>query len=161
VVHGTSLEQTGTSRVEVSGLSELRPSSDAVSRRMSVQRRRDTEPEVLLRRELHRRGYRFRVNYPVPGRRRRTIDIAFTRHRLAVFVDGCFWHACPTHATWPGANSTWWRQKLEGNRERDTETEALLAEAGWTVLRIWEHEGVADAARLVAEELPRRRASKV
>jgi DNA mismatch endonuclease, patch repair protein len=123
---------------------------------MSRQRRRDTDPEVLLRRRLHRLGYRFRVNYPLPGRRRRTIDIAFTRAKVAVFVDGCFWHACPEHATWPRANSVWWREKLEKNRARDAETDELLREAGWRVVRVWEHASVEEALGAVLEELPPR-----
>jgi DNA mismatch endonuclease, patch repair protein len=123
---------------------------------MSRQRRRDTDPEVLLRRRLHRLGYRFRVNYPLPGRRRRTIDIAFTRAKVAVFVDGCFWHACPEHATWPRANSAWWREKLEKNRARDAETDELLKEAGWRVVRVWEHADVDEALEEVLEVLPAR-----
>jgi DNA mismatch endonuclease, patch repair protein len=123
---------------------------------MSRQRRRDTGPEVGLRRELHRRGYRFRVNYPVPDRPRRTIDIAFTKQRVAVFVDGCFWHACPQHATWPHANSDWWRQKLERNKQRDTETDECLKSKGWTVVRVWEHADVDVALEEVLEVLPAR-----
>lgn len=123
---------------------------------MSRQRRRDTDPEVLLRRRLHRLGYRFRVNYPVPGRPRRTMDIAFTRAKVAVFVDGCFWHACPEHATWPRANSAWWREKLEKNRARDAETDELLSQAGWTVVRVWEHSDVEKALQKVLEVLPAR-----
>jgi DNA mismatch endonuclease, patch repair protein len=123
---------------------------------MSRQRRRDTGPEVGLRRELHRRGYRYRVNYPVPDRSRRTIDIAFTKQRVAVFVDGCFWHVCPQHATWPRANSDWWRQKLEGNKQRDTETDECLKAKGWTVVRVWEHADVDEALEKVLQVLPAR-----
>ena len=93
---------------------------------MSAARRRDTRPEVLLRRELHARGRRFRVALRVPGNNRRTIDIAFTRHRVAVFVDGCFWHSCPTHGTRPTANRDWWATKLAANRARDADTDQLL-----------------------------------
>lgn len=121
-----------------------------VSARMSRQRSRDTEPEILLRRELFRRGFRYRVNYPVPGRARRSIDIAFPRARLAIFVDGCFWHSCPEHATWPTNNSSWWRSKLERNRARDVDTNAALKEAGWTVCRVWEHVEVDDAIEKIA-----------
>ena len=78
--------------------------------------------------------------YPVPGQRRRTIDIAFTRQRLAVFVDGCFWHGCPEHGTAPRANSDWWRHKLEANHSRDIDTDEVLKDRGWSVVRIWEHE---------------------
>ena len=120
-----------------------------VSARMSRQRSRDTEPENRLRRELFRRGLRYRVNYPVPGRARRSIDIAFPGIRLAVFVDGCFWHGCPEHATWPANNGAWWRSKLERNSARDLDTNVALADAGWTVCRVWEHVDVAEAVRTI------------
>ena len=123
--------------------------------RMSTAKRRDTGPEMLLRRELHARGRRFRVATKVPGNNRRTIDIAFPRQRLAVFVDGCFWHGCPEHGTQPRANSEWWIQKLAANKARDEDTNRLLAERGWTVLRIWEHEPVAVAASSVEDALNR------
>lgn len=116
---------------------------------MSRAPRRETAPELALRRALHAAGHRFRVVHPVPGNRRRTVDIAFTRARLAVFVDGCFWHSCPEHGTRPRANEAWWIAKLEANRVRDVDTDRLLAEAGWTVVRIWEHEDVATATALV------------
>ena len=128
-------------------------SSEGVSGRMSRAARRDTAPELALRRELHRRGMRFRVVYPVPGNRRRSIDVAFTRQRLAVFVDGCFWHGCPEHGTQPAANSEWWRSKLAANQARDRDTDRLLEEAGWQVLRIWEHAAADDAADLVVAQL--------
>lgn len=123
---------------------------------MSKQRRRDTAPEVQLRRELHRRGYRFRVNYPVPGRPRRTIDIAFTKVKVAVFVDGCFWHACPQHATWPRSNSGWWRDKLKRNALRDADTDECLKQAGWTVARVWEHSEADESLEVLLAMLPRR-----
>lgn len=120
---------------------------------MSVAARRDTAPEVALRRALHAQGRRFRVVYPVPGNRRRTIDIAFTRAKVAVFVDGCFWHGCPEHGTQPRANSDWWTTKLAANRARDVDTDRLLHEAGWRVIRIWEHETVATAVERVRAAL--------
>ena len=123
---------------------------------MSRQRTRDTEPELVLRRELHRRGMRYRVAYPVPGNPRRSIDIAFVGIRLAVFVDGCFWHGCPIHGTWPVTNSQWWRNKIEVNRRRDSDTDRLLQEHGWESLRFWEHE-VATAADHVHRAHARRR----
>jgi DNA mismatch endonuclease (patch repair protein) len=123
---------------------------------MEAQRRRDTGPEKLLRSELHRLGLRFRLSYPVPGAPRRTIDVAFTRVKVAVFVDGCFWHACPDHATWPKNNETWWRAKLEANRIRDRDTDARLAAAGWLVLRFWEHEDAQRAAGQVEAAVRRR-----
>lgn len=115
-------------------------SSPSVSRRMAVQARRDTLPEVQVRRLLHASGLRYRVNLPVPGRSRRTIDIAFTRRKLAIFIDGCFWHSCPEHRTSPRANNAWWAHKLESNVLRDADTTTHLKSLGWTVLRFWEHE---------------------
>lgn len=113
---------------------------------MQRQRRKDTEPELALRRALHRAGLRYRVGLPVTGLPRRSVDIAFTRIKLAVFVDGCFWHGCPQHATWPKANAAWWEAKILKNRERDGETTRKLEGVGWTVIRIWEHESAEDAA---------------
>lgn len=130
-------------------------SSPAISTRMSRAKRRDTAPEMLLRRELHRRGRRFRVVMRVPGNNRRTIDIAFPRQKLAVFVDGCFWHGCPEHGTAPTANSHWWQQKLAANVARDRDTDRLLGEAGWSGLRVWEHVAVEDAADVVEQVLDR------
>lgn len=120
------------------------------SARMSRQRRRDTTPELQLRRALHRMGLRYRVNLPLPGMPRRRADVTFTRARVAVFVDGCFWHRCPTHATDPANNGSWWASKLESNVARDRETDQRLHEAGWTVLRFWEHEDMRNAAVTVA-----------
>lgn len=107
---------------------------------MAEARRRDTKPELDVRRILHARGVRYRVAYPVPGMVRRSIDIAFTRVKVAVFLDGCFWHGCPVHATKPQANAEWWADKLRRNVERDAETVQVLERAGWRVLRFWEHE---------------------
>lgn len=136
--------------------SALTVSSAGVSERMRRQLRQGTAPELALRQALHARGHRYRVAWPVPGGRRRTIDIAFTRRRVAVFVDGCFWHCCPSHATWPESNADWWATKLRRNVERDRETDELLIEAGWSVVRVWEHEEVAEAVRLVESVLAAR-----
>jgi DNA mismatch endonuclease (patch repair protein) len=128
-------------------------STEAVSLRMSAARRRDTRPELLLRRELHRRGRRFRVVLRVPGNNRRTIDIAFTRVKLAVFIDGCFWHGCPEHGSSPAANREWWAKKLRTNQDRDADTNRILGDAGWTVLRVWEHVPSREAADRVEHAL--------
>lgn len=107
---------------------------------MSQQARKDTGPEVAVRRLLHRAGLRYRLDFPVPGSPRRTIDIAFPGPRVGVFVDGCFWHGCPRHKGVPIANREWWIAKIAANRARDAETSELLRQAGWSVLRVWEHE---------------------
>ncbi|WP_225831839.1 very short patch repair endonuclease [Streptomyces sp. NK08204] len=107
---------------------------------MSRQASKDTNAELAVRRMLHAAGLRYRVEYPVPGMARRRIDVAFTRAKVAVLIDGCFWHGCPEHATQPKANAEWWRQKLARNMARDRETTEHLTAQGWTVLRFWEHE---------------------
>jgi DNA mismatch endonuclease (patch repair protein) len=116
---------------------------------MSRASREDTGPERALRSQLHRRGLRFRVHRPLAFDRRRKVDIAFPAARVAVFVDGCFWHACPEHATYPKANAELWRAKLERNQERDHETSARLISSGWQVIRVWEHEDPAKAAERI------------
>jgi DNA mismatch endonuclease (patch repair protein) len=107
---------------------------------MSRQRSRDTAPEVLVRSLLHRKGLRFRVHAAPLADRRRTVDILFSGPRIAVLIDGCFWHRCPDHGSSPASNSEWWRRKLDRNVERDRDTDQRLVEAGWTVMRFWEHE---------------------
>jgi DNA mismatch endonuclease, patch repair protein len=124
----------------------MTPSSPGVSERMARVRRRDTTPELELRSELHRRGYRYRVDRRprrgVPSR----ADLVFGPAKVAVYVDGCFWHSCPEHGTMPRSNEAFWQDKLAGNQERDAKVNALLAAAGWTVVRIWEHEEIEPAA---------------
>lgn len=123
-------------------------SSPAIEHRMKNQRRRDTKAELALRSELWRRGLRYRVDVKVVGRRRR-VDIAFTRAMVAVFVDGCFWHRCPDHASLPKANREWWKAKLDANERRDRDTDREMAAAGWLVIRVWEHEDPVIAANRV------------
>ncbi|MET9811276.1 very short patch repair endonuclease [Streptomyces halstedii] len=141
-------------------MSPLEPSSPSVSARMSRQARRDTAPEVAVRKLLHASGYRYRLNERVPHMSRRTIDIAFTRAKVAVFLDGCFWHGCPDHATRPKSNAEWWRQKLDKNMARDAETTAHLVSEGWTVLRFWEHQPPTEVAAVVAQAVDRERSSR-
>lgn len=130
-------------------------SADAL-RRMRRQRRRDTAPEVALRSALHRAGLRFRVDYTLTGLRRRA-DLAFPTERVAVFVDGCFWHGCPEHGTAPKANAAWWRDKIAANVARDRDTVTRLGEAGWLVVRVWEHEAISDSVPRVAAAVEARR----
>lgn len=120
---------------------------------MSAQRRRDTAPEVALRKALHSRGLRYRVDAPLPGIPRRRADILFSRAKVAVFVDGCFWHSCPHHATQPANNGRWWAEKLQRNLERDCDTDQRLVEQGWVSLRIWEHETLETAVAAVERAL--------
>lgn len=120
---------------------------------MEANRRADTKPELALRAALHAHGLRFRKDYPVRlnGGRPTRLDVAFTRARVAVLLDGCFWHSCPVHGQTPKENAEYWRPKLERNRARDRFVTAALAADGWTVVRVWEHEDVAEAAdRVVA-----------
>jgi DNA mismatch endonuclease (patch repair protein) len=126
-------------------------SSDAVRRVMQANRGRDTKPEWAVRRAVHALGLRYRVSYrPEPGLRR-TADLVFTRAKVAVFVDGCFWHGCPEHRTHPATNAAYWSDKIEGNIARDLDTTASLQAAGWTVLRFWQHEDPAEVAGVIAE----------
>jgi DNA mismatch endonuclease (patch repair protein) len=128
-----------------------RPLSEGRSRNMQAIRRRDTKPEIALRALLHRRGLRFRkdLRLDLDGIRVRP-DIVFTRKRVAVFVDGCFWHLCPEHGRQPKVNDWYWAPKLERTVQRDQAANAALAAAGWVVIRVWEHEGVEDAAARIA-----------
>lgn len=114
--------------------------------KMQAQSAKDTKPEIALRRELHRRGLRFRVGVPLPGAPRRTADIMWTGRKVAVFVDGCYWHGCPEHFHIPKTNAVWWLAKIGRNQTRDAETTELLEARGWTVIRIWEHEPLHQAA---------------
>lgn len=127
------------------------PSSPDVTKRMRRNKRRDSKAEIALRRELHRRGMRFRVDWPVrlPDRIVRP-DVVFTRVGLAVFVDGCFWHCCPEHGNLPRTNSSYWRPKLARNVARDRNVDAALLTAGWHVVRAWEHETPGTVADLVS-----------
>jgi DNA mismatch endonuclease, patch repair protein len=121
-------------------------SSEVVRRRMQSTRRRDTPKELALRRALHRRGLRYRVDAsPMAGMRRRA-DMVFTTARVAVYVHGCFWHGCPEHATSPKSNAQWWRSKLDANRRRDEDTRRQLEDLGWRVIEVWEHEDSETAA---------------
>jgi DNA mismatch endonuclease (patch repair protein) len=126
------------------------PLNEGRSRNMQANRRRDTQPELALRSALHRAGHRYRcdLRLEVEGVRVRP-DIVFTKRKVAIFVDGCFWHCCPDHGREPTANQYYWSPKLQRNRERDARNTSALEAAGWTVVRVWEHEEVSEAIRRV------------
>jgi DNA mismatch endonuclease (patch repair protein) len=134
-------------------MAESWATSEGTRKSMLSNKRRDTTTEIAVRRELFRRGLRYRVDLaPVPGLRRRA-DIVFTRAQIAVFIDGCFWHGCPAHGTTPKRNADYWVPKLAANAARDRDTDARLSAAGWIVARFWEHESpiaVADAIERLA-----------
>jgi DNA mismatch endonuclease (patch repair protein) len=142
--------------VEVAASAQTRPivvppapaaTSPAASATMRANRRRDTRPELALRRELWRRGHRYLVDAtPAGTSRRRRADVLLRGARIAVFVDGCFWHSCLQHRHVPKANRAWWEVKLASIRERDARTDVELRAAGWLPVRIWEHEDPAGAA---------------
>lgn len=124
-----------------------------VSARMRKQRVADTQAELLVRRALFAAGIRYRKHWPVPGRRRRTIDIAMPGRKLAIFIDGCFWHGCEVHKAVPRSNQATWRAKLGENKRRDNETTELLVDQGWKVLRFWEHEESSEVVAVVIRSI--------
>jgi DNA mismatch endonuclease (patch repair protein) len=129
--------------------------NDATRKSMLGNRSRDTHPELLVRRALHARGMRFRVDLRPDSTLRTRADIVFTRRRIAVYIDGCFWHGCPEHGTTPKSNVDYWTPKLARNIERDAESTSALEALGWTVLRFWSHEPVDTVvARITAHVAP-------
>lgn len=134
-------------------------SSRATRRSMQRNRGRDTGPEIAVRRIVHSRGFRYRVDVrPVPTLNRRA-DLVFSRVKVAVFIDGCFWHGCPEHHTVAKANATYWADKMATNRRRDLDTSERLRDAGWLVLRFWEHEPPSTVAEAIIAVIGERRAS--
>ncbi|WP_406717782.1 very short patch repair endonuclease [Streptomyces althioticus] len=128
---------------------------------MSRIRGRDTAPEMKVRRELHRRGLRYRVNFKPVATLRRTVDIAFTRQRVAVLIDGCFWHGCPEHfRSAKGNRKEFWAAKVAENQRRDQESTRAFTVVGWTVLRFWEHDDPVEVADKIENEVIRRSASQ-
>jgi DNA mismatch endonuclease, patch repair protein len=126
-------------------------SSPDARARMQSNRSRDTKPELALRSAVHALGLRYRVAAkPLVGLRR-TADLVFPKARVAVFLDGCFWHGCPEHHTVASANAEFWADKVEGNRTRDRDTDSRLLDAGWVSVRVWEHEDPAEAALRVEQ----------
>ena len=132
-------------------MSRVIPSSHEASKRMARVPQKGTKAELMLRRKLHSRGLRYRLHLTLLAKPRRVADIVFPRARIAIFVDGCFWHGCPEHATWPKSNADFWRAKIEANRLRDMDTSQRLASHGWKIVRVWEHENPDDAANRIAE----------
>lgn len=118
---------------------------------MQANRRRDTSPEMAVRRACHALGLRYRVDARPLSVLNRRADLVFSRAKVAVFVDGCYWHGCPQHGTTPRTNPDYWGPKIARNIERDRETDALLEEAGWRVIRAWEHEDPVTIAGRVRE----------
>lgn len=126
---------------------------------MQGNKRRDTKPEVAVRRLLHAAGNRYRVDYqPLPDLRRRA-DIAFTRLRVAVFIDGCYWHGCSIHRSEPRLNAPYWNAKITANKLRDADTDRRLTDAGWLVLRYWEHEPADEVAPAIIHQVSVRKES--
>jgi DNA mismatch endonuclease (patch repair protein) len=117
---------------------------------MQSNRGKDTTPELALRRSVHALGLRYRVSRRPLPELRRTADLVFSRAKVAVFLDGCFWHGCAEHHTAAATNADYWSAKLHENRRRDAETDERLREAGWLPVRIWEHERPSNAAQRVA-----------
>lgn len=134
-------------------------SSEHARSTMRANRARDTGPEWAIRSILHSRGHRYRTHYqPIIGLKR-TADIAFTRVKVAIFVDGCFWHGCPQHFIAPKTNVEYWSAKIDGNVSRDQATDRALRDAGWTVMRFWEHEAPVDVADRIEVSLDELRAA--
>ncbi len=128
-------------------------SSPGVRAVMRANRARDTVPELKVRRLLHAMGCRYLVDAaPIKDSRRRA-DLVFRGPRVAVFIDGCFWHSCPQHGMTPRTNTSFWSDKLRRNQERDAETDQMLMEAGWVSLRFWEHEDPTEVAAAVAQKV--------
>lgn len=134
---------------------DLSPPTPAVRRRMRATPQRNTSAELAVRRLLHSHGYRYRVNLsPIAGLRSRA-DIVFTKHKIAIYIDGCFWHACPLHASWPKKNPQFWKSKIQENIRRDHRVQQELINSGWTVLRFWEHESPQLVVTRIENELAR------
>jgi len=136
-------------------------SSEKTRKSMRANRRRDTTPELALRRELWKAGLRYRVDARVLAQVARRADLSFRRERIAVFVDGCFWHMCSLHRTVPATNREFWEAKLKANRVRDLDTDRRLVAEGWLPIRLWSHEDPSVASIVVAEAVFQRRSARV
>ena len=138
-------------------MEKTQSSSHDVSQRMACVRKKGTRCEIELRRVLHACGLRYRVQAPLLSKPRRVVDVVFPTARIAVFVDGCFWHGCPEHTSWPKTNADFWRSKIETNRARYADTDQRLGSLGWKTIRVWEHENPEDAAARIAKLVKTRR----
>lgn len=151
-MHTGSVPELDHGRAEAS-----RPGIDRI---MRANKSRDTKPELRLRRALHRRGLRYRVHHRPEPELRRTADLVFPRAKVAIFVDGCFWHGCPAHHRPASVNSAFWANKIQGTQARDRSTTQFLQERGWAVIRVWEHEDPEVVAESVAAAVRTRSASR-
>lgn len=124
---------------------------------MARVRQKGTGAELMLRHALHAMGLRYRLQVPLLSKPRRVADIVFPGARVAVFVDGCFWHGCPEHATWPKKNADFWREKIKANQVRDADTNQRLEALGWTIVRVWTHEAAEEAAARIAHVIRERK----
>lgn len=153
---GRQVESVKKSRIEPHGALSERPLAalnEAIRRSMLANRGRDTLPEMRLRSALHRIGLRYRVNaFPTPDLRVKA-DLVFPSSHVAVFVDGCYWHGCAVHRRIPKTNVRFWSEKIDGNRMRDARVDAMLRDADWTVVRVWEHESLESAISIVFDGL--------
>ncbi|MFI5537945.1 very short patch repair endonuclease [Nocardia sp. NPDC051900] len=150
----TEHDAEGPCQSDRKGLRYPAPLNEGRSRNMRANRRTDTKPEMRLRSALHRLGYRFRKDLRLDlGTAKIRPDIVFTARRVAVFVDGCFWHVCPEHGRQPATNEWYWTPKLKRNIERDKAADIALVHAGWKVVRLWEHEGLDASVEAVLRAL--------
>ena len=133
------------------------PSSEAALKRMKAAKPRDTAPEIAIRSALHKKGLRYRIDVKPLKELNRRADIVFRPTKVAVFVDGCFWHGCPIHGTQAKANAEFWRRKIKRNKERDADTNKRLENSGWKVIRVWEHEDPIEASEKIYEVIIKRR----
>lgn len=133
------------------------PSSLDTNRRLARVRQSGTRAEIELRRAWHARGLRYRVQLPILRKPHRVADIVFTRVKVAVFVDGCFWHGCPVHATWPNNNAEFWKEKIQTNRAKGADTNIRLKSIGWEPVQIWEHDNTVEAADQICRLIQVRR----
>jgi DNA mismatch endonuclease, patch repair protein len=145
---------TSNSVMEVSARRQRPPASTpGVRKRMQATGRRDTPTELRIRSLLHRMGWRFRVDIRPSAATRSRADIVFSKVKVAVYIDGCFWHGCPVHRTWPKSNAAWWREKIETNCRRDRDATATLKAADWAVVRVWEHDDPRTAVDVIVAAL--------